>query len=318
MKDKINVLNTATPEENLYLFGQSTKISGKTAFVGYLRGDFDKSGNGFYTTWFDDRIYLKTDEFKSEFDTVINGLRSDKAYGGLLENLSSMQSYCHKHKEGCIEQNYSKQYGFRLNTDKYAYLIRCNPINGDYSFYVYAYVKQYLDSHMKKAEKGIRFIDSRYNQLFRIADGGRIKLEYPDGKSDIKICRFIDEYHVEVGITLFHICEFAERMEKNDVKYTPAIPALPDFCYSTLPSTGELIQIKFGTHGYSSCTVPPEWKGKERKLADQYNVKLNVTKQQEAAMIHGSKYGWNTPGTDFRSYNKSGKQYKDKNNDRER
>ena len=183
-----------------------------------------------------------------------------------MENLSSMQSYCHKHKEGCIEQNYSKQYGFRLNTDKYAYLIRCNPINGDYNFYVYAYVKQYLDSHMKKAEKGIRFIDSR----------------------------FIDEYHVEVGITLFHICEFAERMEKSDVKYTPIIPALPDFCYSTLPSTGELIQIKFGTHGYSSCTVPPEWKGKERKLADQYNAKLNVSKQQEAAMIHGSKYGWNT------------------------
>ena len=74
MKDKINVLNTATPEENLYLFGQSTQISGQTGFVGYLRGDFDKSGNGFYTTWFDDRIYLKTDEFKSEFDTVINGL----------------------------------------------------------------------------------------------------------------------------------------------------------------------------------------------------------------------------------------------------
>lgn len=98
MKDKINVLNTSTLEENLYLFGQSTQISGQTGLIGYLRGDFDKSGNGFYTTWFDDRIYLKTDEFKSEFDTVINGLRSDKAYGGLLENLSSMQSYCHKHK----------------------------------------------------------------------------------------------------------------------------------------------------------------------------------------------------------------------------
>ena len=42
MKDKINVLNTATPEENLYLFGQSTQISGQTGFVGYLRGDFDK------------------------------------------------------------------------------------------------------------------------------------------------------------------------------------------------------------------------------------------------------------------------------------
>lgn len=47
MKDKINVLNTATPEENLYLFGQSTQISGQTGLIGYLRGDFDKSRNGF-------------------------------------------------------------------------------------------------------------------------------------------------------------------------------------------------------------------------------------------------------------------------------
>lgn len=318
MNDKINILNTATPEEKLYLFSQSTQISGQTGLIGHLRGDFDKSGKGFFTTWFDNRTHLKTDEFKSEFDTVINGLRSDKTYGGLFKNLSSMQSYCYKHKDGSIEQNNFVQYGFRLNTDKYAYLIRCNPMNGDYNFYVYAYTKESLDSHMKKAEKGIRFIDSRYNQLFRIADGGRIKLEYPDGNSDIKTCRYIDEYHVEVGITFYHICEFAELMEKNDVKYTPVIPALPDFCYSTLPSTGELIQIKFGTNGYSSCTVSPEWKGKERKLADQYNAKLNVTKQQEAAMIHGSIYGWNTPGADFRSYNKFGKQHKDKNKERER
>lgn len=305
------VIKPALPEEKLYLYSQSQQISGQTGLIGYLRGDFDKNGNGFFTTWFDNFNYLKNDEFKSEFDNVINGLRSDKADSGLFKNLRNMQSYCHKHKEGCIEQSNYKQYGYRFDTNNYSYLIRCNPINGDYNFYVYAYVKQQLDNHMKQAEKGIRFIDSRYNRLFRIADGGMIKLEYPDGKSDISVCRFIDEYHTEIGNNLFHICEFAECMEKNNIKYTPVIPTLPDFCYSTNPSTGELIQIKFGIHGHFPCTVPPSWKGRERRLADDYNSKLHVSVQQEAAMLHGSLYGWNSKGADFRKYSKCRERQKD-------
>ena len=37
----------------------------------------------------------------------------------------------------------------------------------------------------------------------------------PDGK-DI---RFIDEYHTQVGYTVFHICQFAEIMERNGATY---------------------------------------------------------------------------------------------------
>ena len=31
----------------------------------------------------------------------------------------------------------------------------------------------------------------------------------------------IDEYHTEVGSNLYHICEFAERMEQNGHSYEP-------------------------------------------------------------------------------------------------
>ena len=36
-----------------------------------------------------------------------------------------------------------------------------------------------------------------------------------------RVCRYIDERHCEVGNNLFHIGEFAERMERNDATYTP-------------------------------------------------------------------------------------------------
>lgn len=41
--------------------------------------------------------------------------------------------------------------------------------------------------------KDIRFIDSRYKDLFRIPDGGCVQIHYPD-ETVIKPCQFIDEY----------------------------------------------------------------------------------------------------------------------------
>lgn len=70
--------------------------------------------------------------------------------------------------------------------------------------------------------KRIRFIDSRYNDLFSIRDGSSIKITGYGGKISINKCRFLDEYHTEVGGTCYHICQFAEVMEKNGYQYEPA------------------------------------------------------------------------------------------------
>lgn len=68
------------------------------------------------------------------------------------------------------------------------------------------------------ADKDIRFIDSHYKDLFQIPDGGCIQIQYPD-ETVVKPCKFIDEYHTQIGYNVFHICEFAEIMERRRAIY---------------------------------------------------------------------------------------------------
>ena len=60
----------------------------------------------------------------------------------------------------------------------------------------------------------IRFIDSRYKELFRIPDGGTIQVDYPDRHFAAK-CSYIDDYHTQVGNNVYHICQFAEILERG-------------------------------------------------------------------------------------------------------
>lgn len=68
----------------------------------------------------------------------------------------------------------------------------------------------------------IRFIDSKYNTLFYIPDGGSICVILNDGEQITRKCRYIDDYHFNVGGRTFHIAEYAEIMERNGNKYEPA------------------------------------------------------------------------------------------------
>ena len=212
-------IRALTPAEQKYTYAQSMQLEGQTANIGHLRGDFDSSGYGFYTTWTDTRTQWKTDEFKAEFDEVINALRSDKY--GLLKSRSDMSAYARQYADSAFKGCYCTEYGFRVDTEKHAYLLRCNPTRGDYNFYCYCFVKEWLDKHIQKAEQGIRFIDPNYKELFRIPDGGRIIVTNSWGEKREYSCRFIDECHTEVGNNIFHICEFAERMQQNGATYEP-------------------------------------------------------------------------------------------------
>ena len=211
-------IRALTQSEQKYTYAQSMQLEGQTGCIGHLRGDFAPSGYGFYTTWSDTRGQWKTDEFQSELDDVINALREDK---GLLHNRYDMAAFAKANPESAFKGNYCAEYGFRVDTEKHAFLFRCNPTKGDYNFYCYCYVKEWLDKHIKNAEKGIRFIDPHYKEKFRIPDGGKIIITYDWGEKAEKTCRYIDEYHTKVGSNLYHICEFAERMERNGHTYEP-------------------------------------------------------------------------------------------------
>lgn len=307
------VINPLTNEERKYTYAQSQQIRGQTGSIGHLRGDFGSGGKDFYTTWDEHNSRLKTSEFASEFDDVINYLRSDEC--GLLASRRSMVDLARKNPESSFKGAYTTEYGFRIDTEKHSYLLRCNPTQGDYNFYCFCYQREWLDKHIDRARQDIRFIDSGYKELFRLPDGEKITITNADGEKQDFICRYIDEAHLEVGNSLYHICEFAERMERSGSIYTPKETPLPRECLSTLPSTGEVIKIDRYQKGYTPRGVQktPE---ENRELVDRFNESHGISKAQEAAMVAGSMFGWDTPAAKPKNYDENGKAIKPKEKER--
>lgn len=83
---------------------------------------------------------------------------------------------------------------------------------------------------------------------------------------------------------------------------------IPPMCLSVIPSSGELVNIKRGMSGYciSDWNIPND-KARNREIADMTNEKLGVTKQQEAAMMSSSMFGWHTPAANPKNYDENGR-----------
>lgn len=158
-----------------------------------------------------------------------------------------------------------------------------------------------------------------YKEIFRIPDGDSIRIFTGGGETRDRICRFIDETHFEItsgySNTLYHICEFAERLEKTHGSVIPLRSSLPPNCFSILPSSGELIVITRGEKGYLPSDM--QIKGKSnQEVAEIANHASGVTKAQEAAMLAGSMFGWQTPAADPKNYDEQGQPIRPKQRDR--
>ena len=227
---------TATPAERLYTARQSTQIGGQTGSIGHLRADMGEDGKGFFTKWQSHRENLDTEEFQQEFEDVLNALVGDGQYGGFLKSRDAMRDFCQEHPESGFNDGFA--FGFRADMAQYAYLIQLNPYKGEENLFICCYRRDWLDSHMKQAEKGIRFITPHYEEKFRVADGDSVRIRCPDGRQLDRVCRYIDECHVEVGTgwdNLYHICQFAEMMERNGNSVIPLRNSLPLVCYGKVP-----------------------------------------------------------------------------------
>ena len=303
--------NVMKPEERNYTYSQSQQISMQTGCIGHLRADMDSNGEGFFSSWDDFRKDLKTQEFKDEFDAVINELRKD---GGILRNRGALSKFCFSTPDSSFGNE--REYGVRVDTEKYAYLMRLNPYKGEYNLYCYCYVRDWLDKHLKQAERGIRFITPNYDEKFHIPDGDQIRITSSWGEKNDYTCRYIDDYHLEVGRNLYHICELAERMEQNGATITPLRSSLPEQCYSALLDTGAVVILKRGETGYYKTDIPVQDKEAAKQLVTEYNEKLGVTKAQSEAMKAGSMFGFEVPGADPKNYDENGSPIKPKQKDR--
>ena len=302
------------PQERMYSYSQSSQIESQTGCIGHLRADMG-SGTEFFSSWTDHRPDFKTQDFRDEFDEVITALRSDKRYGGVLKDLRSMQKVCYSNPKSSFGND--QEFGFRADTASYTFMLRLNPHQGNYNLYCYCFKRDWLDRHMKSAERGIRFITPDYKEKFRIEDGDSIRITNADGESMERQCRYIDDYHLEIGSShsIYHICEYAEMLERTGSSVLPIRKNLPERCFTVLQSTGGIVALERGKQGY----FPTDEGGNPetaRKAADMLNQKLGVTKAQEAAMAAGSMFGWDTPAADPKNYDAEGYAIKPKPRER--
>ena len=312
---EISLRPTVGPEY-MYSYTQSQQLIMQSGNIGYLRADMDSNGMGFYTTWNDYRPSYNTQEFKDELDKVIDTFRKDERFGKFLGNRNLLKGFCRKHPEARIPYS-ADSFVFRADTKDYTYMLRLNPNRGEYNLYCYCYRRESLERHMRNAERGIRIIDSNYNEKFRIADGEKMRLVTAGGEFRDMRVRYIDDYHMETyaewGNNLYHICEFAERFEERGCQdIYPLRSTLPDRCYSVLDSTGEIIIIQKGEKGYYHIEHNDNSREENRQRVDEINAKAGITRAQEEAMKAGSMFGWAVPAADPKNYDADGKLLKSK------
>ena len=296
-----------TPAERKYTYAQSRQLIGQTGSIGHLRADFG-DGEQFYSSWWPALEEQNTPEFKAELNQVINALRSDPDCYGILASRSRMAAYCRKHPESRYGPD-SSDYGVRADTEQYAYLLRLNPNRGEYNLYAYCYIRAHLDSHLKDAEQGIRFITPNYKERFRIPDGDKIRITTSDGKILDRTCRYIDETHMEVEYAttseLFHICQFAELTQRAGSTVIPLRSSLPEKCFAVAPGTDEIVIIAKGADNWEPAGQRPEGCSPQEG-ADLLNEQMGVTPAQSAAMLAGISQGWASTAADPTAYDAQG------------
>lgn len=306
-------MRTATPAERLYTSGQSMQIEGQTGCIGHLRADMGADGEGFFTKWQDHRQNLGTEEFHAEFESVLNALVGDEQYGGFLKSRDAMRDFCQERPESGFNEGFA--FGFRADTAQYSYLIRLNPYKGEENLFIYCYRRDWLDGHMKHAEKGIRFITPGYKEKFRIEDGDSVRVRRFDGRVFDRVCRYIDDYHVEIGSELYHVCQFAELMERNGNTVIPLRSSLPLVCYGKVPEKRAIVMFERGFDGYRSASYVTKGRTSQ-KLVDELNAEMGVTRAQAMAMQGGATMGWDTPAADPKNYDEQGQPIKPRHRDR--
>lgn len=81
---------------------------------------------------------------------------------------------------------------------------------------------------------------------------------------------------------------------------------LPEQCYNTLRSTGELVTIRKNEKGYFTSELSTADMLTNRAIADRANRKAGITKAQTAAMVGGSLFGWSSPAANPDNYDTNG------------
>lgn len=145
-----HMLCPASPEDAGLFYAQTPERNAELGAIGHVRIDFGYEGREFWHTWWPrGPEELNTQEFRDDLGRVVNDLRKS-----ILKDLSSMRRYCGGSGGAIKGGSCCQNYGFTLETERYLYRLRCNPIEGDYQAYLSCFVRQ--EQQMGLTESGLQ------------------------------------------------------------------------------------------------------------------------------------------------------------------
>ena len=128
-------LKAALPDEKALFYSGASEILPR---IGYIRADFGSSGEEFWHSWYPgESTAFNTPEFRAEFHVLMECLRTD-----LLSSREGMRQYLREHPGLLLEDSYLKVIGYRMQTAKHVYYIRCAPSRGNYDCYIHCYANK--------------------------------------------------------------------------------------------------------------------------------------------------------------------------------
>ena len=131
-------MRPASPDEAGLFYTLPPEQDEELGAIGHVRIDFGRDGDGFWHTWWPRGPEgLNTPEFQEELGQVVGQLRR-----GVLKDFSSMLRLCHISGGEISGGSCCQNYGFVLETERYRYCLRCNPVRGDYHAYLSCFDKQ--------------------------------------------------------------------------------------------------------------------------------------------------------------------------------
>lgn len=131
-------MRPASPDEAGLFYALPPEKDEEFGTVGHVRMDFGRDGDGFWHSWWPRGSEgLNTPEFKDELSQVVGRLRR-----GVLKDFSTMLRWCHLHGGEIAGGVCTQNYGYVVETERYRYCLRCNPVRGDYQAYLSCFDKR--------------------------------------------------------------------------------------------------------------------------------------------------------------------------------
>lgn len=128
----------AKPEEKPLFFSWRDGRDETNGCIGHMRGDFE--GEILHHTWWPHSWDAQCNDarFKADIQRVVDWLRVGFAP---LKNLEIMDAFCARYACAAIPDQ-DQAYGFRIETKRYRYMLRCTPVKGTCNAYLYCYDKE--------------------------------------------------------------------------------------------------------------------------------------------------------------------------------